>query len=336
MRFSSTLSVLLFSLLLGCSEVGLLDNSAVGTCGAESCFNGDGGLDADGSETGSGIGSDAGDRATGFNALCGAIVCDPDDGTSLQCTAAAPESDAGDEPADAASDALEADASEGDTGSTGVDAPDDVADSGTNPSKDLPGLVSCRVTASSGERTTVCGAAGSGTDSDPCVTSSDCSPGLACVGDANTGVCHPYCCRLPDACAEGTYCGVMASRDELLSSPDEPFLVPVCVPGNDCDLLPSLDGTNGCADGRICTVVRGDGTTACLLPGTAVEGESCGSSDIPGYSPCAEGFVCSKATNTCLALCRVTDPNTCGDGVCQGGTRGMPDPYGVCVGVRRN
>ncbi len=142
-----------------------------------------------------------------------------------------------------------------------------------------------------------------------------------------------YCCLDPEACPEATHCGVRTSRDALHDDPEAEFLVPVCVPADDCELLPGPGGTNRCSDGLMCAIVRADGTTACVLPGTAGEGEPCavvGS----GHSPCAEGYVCSKATNTCLELCRINEPDACAGGVCQGGTGGIPDEYGVCVGAR--
>ena len=356
-----TSSVLLSSVLLACSEIGLLRGSdSSTTCGAQGCFGGDtgvGGSSMDGSPDIDGESTVP--DAPASNPLCGILTCNPDDIKAQKCNASKPDAggeddassdapfddqsapDAGDtehkdsEAGDADSDAGDPNAGCSDSGymsgSMGGDpgveqlTPFDLAaDAGLEPD------LSCQVASSDDGRATVCMPSGSGVDNDPCVTSADCRPGTACVGDENMGVCRAYCCFSADACDQGTYCAVQQSRDELLKNPDEQFLVPVCVPASDCELLPGPEGTNRCADGLTCSVVRTDGTTACVLPGTAVAGEPCGTSD-PGQSPCAEGFVCSKNTNTCHVLCRVTEPGGCGDGVCQGGTRGIPEPYGVCV-----
>jgi hypothetical protein len=339
----------LMTLSLGCGEVDSLESSGAGTsCGPEGCFNADAGTDAPVSDVSADIGNDvANETGSVANPLCGTLLCDPDDPGALKCNAGGAPSDGGVSEDAGEQDAASLDAADSDdaddaddqeTGSMGGSM-GGTPDKAPQPPPDIPQddpttPLSCQVVKDDvGNRTATCLPAGDGIDNGPCVTSADCAAGYACVGDANVGVCRAYCCLNPEACDEGTYCGVMQSRDALVKNPDDKFLLPVCIPANDCELLPGSEGTNRCADGLMCAIVRTDGTTACVLPGTAIEGEPCGPSD-PGQSPCAEGFVCSKTTNTCLALCRVGDPIACGQGVCQSGTGGMPDPYGVCVGAR--
>jgi hypothetical protein len=340
----------LMTLSLGCGEVDSLESSGAGTtCGPEGCFNADAGTDAPVSDVSADIGNDvASETGSVANPLCGTLLCDPDDPGALKCNAGGAPSDGGVSGDAGEQDAASLDAADGDaddeddaddqeTGSMGGSM-GGTPDKAPQPPPDIPqddptAPLSCQVVNDDGNRTATCLPAGDGIDNGPCVTSADCAAGYACVGDANVGVCRAYCCLNPEACEEGTYCGVMQSRDALVKNPDDKFLLPVCIPANDCELLPGSEGTNRCADGLMCAIVRADGTTACVLPGTAIEGEPCGPPD-PGQSPCAEGFVCSKTTNTCLALCRVGDPVACGQGVCQSGTGGMPNPYGVCVGAR--
>lgn len=366
MRVSSLFSlVLLVPLWVGCTGVESLDSaSGAPGCGPNGCFNNDAASDAGASDVSTDIGNDAVSESGSLaNPLCGVLMCNPDDDEAVKCNApAAPDGGGtdggggfedggepdGDTEASMAPDAQhDADAAPegGDAASMGGSmggakepsdqpAPNDAP--GADPpsdDEDVHGFA-CQVTVDEyGDRVTMCMEAGSGVHNDPCVASSDCAAGFACVGDQTAGVCRAYCCLEPEACAAGTYCGVKASRDALQDNPDAPFLLPVCVPADDCELLPGPDGTNRCADGLMCAIVRSDGTTACVEPGTAGDGAACESVGA-GYSPCAEGFVCSKATNTCLKLCRIGAPETCDGGVCQGGTGGIPDEYGVCVGAR--
>jgi len=360
MRGSKLIPLLFLSLLVGCSQVDSLESDTNGSgCGSDGgCFTSDASTDAGASDVSTDIGNDAvAESGSLVNPLCGFLQCDPDDFEATKCNVGnadggTPEGGAdadsdvaqvvSDADADADTDAdidASAAAEGGSMGSMGgskdpaekvpSDQPED------SPSDDAaPPAFACQVTTNSdGERLAMCVPGGTGVDSDPCVTSADCAAGYACVGDKNAGVCRSYCCIDPEACGDGTYCGVLPSRDPVQADPDAVFLVPVCIPAVDCELLPSSGTTNRCADGLMCAIVRADGTTACVIPGAAGDGEPCEEVE-PGQSPCAEGFVCSKATNTCLALCRVGTPGVCGEGACQGGTDGIPEEYGVCVGAR--
>ncbi|PIE05487.1 MAG: hypothetical protein CSA75_04485 [Sorangium cellulosum] len=298
------------------------------------------GGDAGFSDVSADIGSDVPKGSSALvNPLCG-VGCDPDDFEATKCNSPSPLEDGGKIEAglDATIDADLDKPDEGEDGnmggSMGGKSPYDQVpnDDDEDPGDEInsPPAMGCQVTAdSSGHRHSACVPAGTGTDSDPCVTSSDCAAGYACVGEV-AGVCRSYCCLDAETCPNQRYCGVQPSHDQ--GSATSPFLLPVCIPAADCELLPTNRG-NGCSDGLICTIVRANGTTACVQPGMAKAGEPCETSE-PGKSACAEGFVCSKATNTCLALCSLNAPESCHGGACQGGTNGIPDGYGVCVGSR--
>jgi hypothetical protein len=359
MRGSNLFSLLIvLPLLVGCSEVDSLESASSSPgCGPEGCFNSDAATDAGASDVSTDIGNDAASESGSLvNPLCGFLQCDPDDFEATKCNGGnvdgGPPDGGGEADADPDVAQVETDAdanadayedpdalAEGGSGSMGgsKDAdekvPYDQPDDSPSDDTDTPAFA-CQVTNdSSGELLAMCVPGGSGVDSDPCVTSADCSAGYACVGEKNAGVCRSYCCIDPEACEAGTYCGVLPSRDPVQADPEAQFFLPVCIPAVDCELLPGSGTTNRCADGLMCAIVRADGTTACVSPGVAGDGEPCEEVE-PGQSPCAEGFVCSKATNTCLALCRVGTPDVCGEGACQGGTDGIPGEYGVCVGAR--
>ena len=189
-----------------------------------------------------------------------------------------------------------------------------------------------------------CGVAGPGLVGDPCLTASDCAAGyrannrtygaLGCVGDGNSGVCEPYCCKDVDSCEKGTYCAERPLRDAVTNArakgtlaPGRTLLIPVCVPAENCDLSAPYPCPAGmqcaCKSGTACLVVRSDGTTTCAVPGTGQVGDAC---------PCAWGHVCSAATNQCLKLCYTRGAASCGDGKCQSASE-LPDGWGVCVGA---
>jgi hypothetical protein len=97
-------------------------------------------------------------------------------------------------------------------------------------------------------------------------------------------------------------------------------LIPVCIPATNCTPLDDVT----CTDGLKCTIVRDDGTTSCVKPGTGKRGAKC---------PCAEGYFCSSFDGKCLQLCHVGTDGECEPGgTCAGGIAGYPDGIGICEG----
>jgi hypothetical protein len=195
--------------------------------------------------------------------------------------------------------------------------------SGTGPIEN-----SCQVRPKQNEPRAQCVPAGPGDADAPCLTGSDCAPGLACVEEGDAGQCRPYCCEA-DSCPERTHC-----IERTLFGLTQVLEVPVCVPAVDCDLAepPCLEGeTCTCPPGLACMVVGTDRTTTCVEPGrgrvnpVTGEGQDC---------PCAWGFVCSQATNRCVELCQTAAPEVCATGMCQASVE-LPPGWGVCVGVPR-
>jgi hypothetical protein len=165
----------------------------------------------------------------------------------------------------------------------------------------------------------VCAPSGPGTNGTPCTRSMDCAPGHGCVGAAaEASLCRRFCCTGIQACEEEkTYCAERPLREADAPANAEPLMVPVCVLGGDCVLSDPK-----CPEGTACTVVRADGTTACVPPGTGEAGDPC---------PCAEGFVCSEASQTCLKLCQTTlNGAACSQGHCQS-SPALPEGFGVCT-----
>jgi len=177
----------------------------------------------------------------------------------------------------------------------------------------------------------VCAAAGASEQDEPCVTGSDCAPGLACVGEGVAGTCRPFCCAGTEAsCSEGTFC----DERQLLDAAD--IYVPVCLPTNGCSLnepFPCPEGqTCACEENRACLIVRPDGSTACTVPGPGQTGDSC-SGEVTGE--CAHGFVCSPEKQSCLKLCSTVsdEEDECPDsGTCQN-PPGFPRELGICAGL---
>lgn len=205
---------------------------------------------------------------------------------------------------------------------------DDAVQRGTRPSGGEPGgdpsgatARGCHVVADDdGEPESVCVAVGEGPIDAPCQTAADCAAGAACIptdGGSQTasGICRPYCCDDVEACAVGSFC---APRP-LVGDAD--LTVPVCVAVTPCKLL---DDDEPCPAGTTCSVVREDGTTSCVVPGSGGLCEPC---------PCAAGFVCAVHTGLCEKLCRTDGTgDDCGGGFCQGGSSDYPSGIGICVG----
>jgi hypothetical protein len=199
---------------------------------------------------------------------------------------------------------------------------------GDGPGSQPVAAYGCQVSRVNNEPYRSCFAAGTGTTSAPCFTAADCRPGLACVTEGEAGRCLPYCCDPATACDAGSYC---ASRPLRKAPSDttaaESPLVPVCVPADGCSLedrYPCSSGSDCRCQGKTaCMVVRNDGTTSCMEPGSGKQGEAC---------PCAWNHVCSKLTNQCVQICR-TDAavNECGAQKCQASSE-LPGNFGFCVG----
>jgi len=77
-----------------------------------------------------------------------------------------------------------------------------------------------------------------------------------------------------------------------------------------------------CPEGETCTIVRVDGTTSCVTPGSGELGQPC---------PCAAGYVCSTGANQCLKLCKIAEPDCPANHTCQGGSTGYPEGFGICI-----
>lgn len=261
----------------------------------------------------------------GDNPLCGrrtASSCDPDDPSSA-CGAPAGAGGAGggsgDVDAAAPSSGGQAGAADG-----GFRLPElDGGETATG--------FACQVTRHGSEPSAECVTAGPRGIGDSCAAPSDCQPGLACVSDGNVGRCLRYCCGGNAGCPDSTYCSTRPLKEDVAGDAD-PLEVPVCVPTDNCSLTEPYPCTGmdcTCPTGTACTVVRSDATgtwTSCEAPGVGVEGEDC------SQAACAYGFICSKATNTCVKLCLVNaNANECGTGRCQSAAD-LPSNWGVCVG----
>ncbi len=185
--------------------------------------------------------------------------------------------------------------------------------------------VTCVGVACQGQRT--CGTVGVGERGAPCFDSADCSAGLGCVGDTDTGSCQPICCSGTVAtCGSDEFCGARP----LVGV--QGALVPVCVPTENCPLsdpFPCPEGRScACTGDRACVVVRADGQTACAVPGKGTTGAPCNGNE-PGE--CAHGYVCSSAAG-CIQLCSpLASDNGCQDGQTCQTPADFPVDLGVCV-----
>lgn len=184
-----------------------------------------------------------------------------------------------------------------------------------------------------------CGPAGTGDSDAPCLSSADCAAGLACIFETDGVVsrCRPYCCGGNEVCGPGAYCATRALRFNAAGIKGDN--VPACVPGDMCSLDDPFPCPTGqgcvCQGDEACFVARGDGTTACWVPGERQAGEDCGESQA---ERCAWGLVCSQATRSCLRLCRLGNGGDVDEGAsgCTGGrcqaAATLPEGWGVCVG----
>lgn len=211
--------------------------------------------------------------------------------------------------------------------------------------------LACRLEPVEGEPVAVCALAGPNRLDEPCFSASDCQAGYACIGAGLTGRCRPFCCHGPSSCdsLSGTYCSHQPQRvNSNDESSEEPLIVPVCIPADDCDLTdpyPCPSGrTCGCPEGKACLVVRTAdadenpaGSTACVEPGPGKVGEPC---PVEGRIPkkgepepkvCGHGLVCSRATGKCVELCSTLGAGTtkCA-GLCQA-SPALPTGWGICI-----
>lgn len=183
----------------------------------------------------------------------------------------------------------------------------------------------CRVATWRGEPQAACAASGRGDRGDPCFSSRECVAGLGCVNDGVLGRCRPFCCGGENSC--NAFAGSFCAERELLEEPVSvrSLRVPVCIPAENCDLNQAPCDSPGeceCPPESACQVVRPDGTTACAPQGRGTSGLPC---------PCRYGYVCSRAANTCLALCRTRgDAGGVPCKLCQGSAE-LPDGWGVCI-----
>jgi hypothetical protein len=189
---------------------------------------------------------------------------------------------------------------------------------GAAPSGYDEGPTACQLVldADSNEVESACAPVGDATDGMPCLDSSDCAPGLGCVG---LGECRRYCCGSLDACDPETFCDPRPMATGDVPTESTVPMIPVCVKVADCVLL---DDTTCPAD-QTCTVVKSDGTVSCITPGEGTAGDPC---------QCAAGHVCKPEIDTCFKLCRLDRPDDCPSAhTCQGGVSMYPSGYGVCV-----
>jgi hypothetical protein len=247
---------------------------------------------------------------------CGlsAVGCNPDDVTACAHAAVNVDSSSGGASVGSGTEISSGTSSIGDAGNT---------------------VLACRILLDNSVPRSQCEVAGSGLSGDPCVSRDDCAPGYACADDNGTAQCRRYCCGGDDVCPAGTYCDERVVREEAAAAVT--LTVPVCMPAITCrfdDPYPcTAEQTCSCPTGRVCGVVRADGTTACVVPGTGLEGDPCPcSANAP--CPCAAGHVCSAVLGMCVKTCSLSNAadsaEQCSLGVCQSSVS-LPADVGICV-----
>ena len=173
---------------------------------------------------------------------------------------------------------------------------------------------------------TVCSAVGPRPDGNACTESIQCGAASDCAGPSGASSCRNYCCAGNAQCAGGSFCDVQPLAQASGTR------VPVCMPitpAGGCSLLQQLQvPATACGTGATCSVVREDGSTACIEAGAAKARDACDT----GH--CGPGLVCLGATGarTCYALCHTSSANECvAPQTCQGGLPLFQDPtVGVC------
>jgi len=291
-RAMRLLFVALLSLcgLVGCSTVRSSSTSVSEECTNPGCMDGAAGQNDHLIDLGTPPGASGGSESVGGADACGIDIslCEPDD--PLACAA----------------DGL-------------------ALDAGTAGQAAAAASSACQIARVDEVVRSSCESAGLGTRGAPCISAADCAAQHTCVEQSGTAQCRPYCCGDPELCPVGTYCAKRPKRE--LDVGTEELLVMACVPAEACrfDEPFPCDGTVttcSCPLDKTCGLVRSDGTTACVTPGSGMAGQAC---------PCAAGHVCSASTNTCLEVCSLSDPSACGDsGECQA-TVNLSREWGVCV-----
>lgn len=260
--------------------------------------------------------SDSGsdDNALPLSLFCGVGACVPDD------IRACPDLDGDSEP-------------QGNGGEGGANIGGAAGGVNVDPNEPAVREASCQVVAEQdcdGSSCTIerlCVEAGRSSDGDPCVTASDCGPGLACVGEGVSGVCRPYCCRGTEAsCNDQSFC----DERRLLETPEA--YVPVCLPLDNCPLTDpfpcGVDRTCSCQGNKACLIVRADGKTACTVPGVGQAGDSCSDQET---AACAHGFVCGP-NQICMQICSTVNEQS---GCPESGTclrqSALGGELGICI-----
>lgn len=175
----------------------------------------------------------------------------------------------------------------------------------------------------SGDVQGLCTPAGTAPTGAPCLASTDCAPGHGCSAE---GLCQPYCCGEVEACPTNTFCAPRAVSKGDYRGAISKAHVPFCVPASPCKLL---DDSTCNVNGETCTIVRNNGTTSCVTPGTGQHQDKC--SAVSGPNSCAPGYTCSFANGTCHKLCQTAAPDCPGNTKCLGGSYSFPKGFGVCV-----
>jgi hypothetical protein len=177
--------------------------------------------------------------------------------------------------------------------------------------------VACRVRASAPDVSSpTCSASGAGGEGASCKTGAECGPGYDCVGN---GVCRKYCCA-------GECSGKMNGSNnffcDIQSLTEESTLVPACVPVKACTLL----DPKSCSDKETCAIVKDDGTTSCVLAGSAGQGESC------DQAHCSAGLVClgQPGVRQCFQLCKMQETTCPASLTCKANALSHDPAVGIC------
>jgi hypothetical protein len=156
-----------------------------------------------------------------------------------------------------------------------------------------------------GDRVAECAPlAGVGVTGSSCTGETDCGPGLACFRDGSSGICAQVCCPGEiGVCGDPTDADVYCRADGVLAS----GIVTSwgrCTGLHSCDVLaPSL----ACTSDEGCYIDVEPQRSVCRRAGTGDVGERC-----EAQNDCRAGFFCGGlAEQTCIRICRLSDPRSC-------------------------